>query len=93
MKYSECLRALKSHMTKWEKGEIYDDELTDCRHLAMVAWNAIALLVYEIRGIGENNIPGQVQKKVDDVVYFQDKLDNAVGVNNVARKRIVEEIS
>lgn len=59
MKWSECLRALKSHMTKWEKGEVFDDELTDCRHLAMVAWNAIALLVYEMRGIGENNIPGQ----------------------------------
>lgn len=56
MKWGECLRALKSHLTKWEKGATFDDELTDCRHLAMVAWNAIALMVYEMRGLGEDNI-------------------------------------
>lgn len=59
MDWHEMIRALKSHLNKWELGEVYDDELTNCRHLAMVAWNAIGLLTYELRGIGNNDIPGQ----------------------------------
>lgn len=57
MRWGTCLRALKSHLTKWEKGETFDDELSDCRHLAMVAWNAIALLTYELRDIGTDDRP------------------------------------
>jgi len=57
MEYHRVLRALKSHLNKWELGDSMDDEYPDLRHMAMVAWNAIALLTYELRGIGENDIP------------------------------------
>lgn len=57
MRWGRCVRALKSHLNKWERGTTFDEELTDCRHLAMVAWNALALLTYELRGIGEDDRP------------------------------------
>jgi len=55
MDWGKCLRALKSHLNKWELGETFDDELTDCRNMAMVAWNAMALLSYEMRKIGKDD--------------------------------------
>lgn len=72
MKWSECLRALKSHLTKWEKGETFDDELIDCHNMAMVAWNAIALLTYQLRNIGIRDVPGQ-SKGISDQEYLEIK--------------------
>ena len=33
-----------------------DDPETKCHHLAHVAWNALALMVYEMRGLGEDDL-------------------------------------
>ena len=54
MKWSKCLGPLMRHLFKWMMGKKYDDgpEGTGQLHIAMVAWNAIALLTYELRGIG-----------------------------------------
>jgi len=57
MRYGTCVRALKSHLNKWEKGAEFDEELTECRHLAMVAWNALAILTYQLRGVGTDDRP------------------------------------
>jgi len=45
------------HVFKFIVGERYDPE-TGCHHLAMAAWNCLALMSYDLRGIGENDIPG-----------------------------------
>ncbi len=56
MDWSRCLGALKRHLLKWELGQTIDDESGE-PHLAHVMWNAMALLVYETRGIGRDDIP------------------------------------
>ena len=49
MAYSRCLGSLNRHLAKWEMGETRDEE-TNCHHLAAVAWNALALMYYELHG-------------------------------------------
>lgn len=41
--YERYKAALFRHLLEYEKGHEYDEE-TGCRHLAQVAWNAIAML-------------------------------------------------
>jgi hypothetical protein len=41
--YNRYKGAMMRHLVLYEKGEIFDEE-TGCRHLAQVAWNAIAML-------------------------------------------------
>ncbi len=51
MPWSQMLGPLLRHLFKWMMGENIDP--TDGqRHIAKVAWNAIGLLVYELRKIG-----------------------------------------
>lgn len=51
MPWSKVLGPLLRHLFKWMMGEERDPE-DNQRHIAKVAWNAIALLTYELRGIG-----------------------------------------
>lgn len=55
MKRSYPIGCIKRHVNKFLAGEQYDEE-TGCHHLAMAAWNCLALMSYDIRGIGENDI-------------------------------------
>jgi hypothetical protein len=41
--YNRYKGAMFRHLVLHEKGEVFDEE-TGCRHLAQVAWNAIAML-------------------------------------------------
>lgn len=54
MPWNDVLGPMKRHLTKWEAGEVYDKD-TGCHHLAMVAWNALALMFYQLMGLGTNN--------------------------------------
>lgn len=57
MQWSKVLGCILRHITKFLMGERYDDE-TGCHHLAMAAWNCLALMSYDIRGIqGVQNLP------------------------------------
>lgn len=49
--WSKALGPLMRHLFKWMRGEKIDPEDGQL-HIAKVAWNAIALLTYELRGIG-----------------------------------------
>ena len=51
MPWSKVLGPLMRHLFKWMKGEKIDPEDGQL-HIAKVAWNALALLTYELRGIG-----------------------------------------
>ena len=55
MAWSKCWGPLLRHCVKWLGGERLDPE-TGEHHLAHVAWNALALLVYEQRGLGEDDL-------------------------------------
>lgn len=41
--YNRYKGAMLRHLVAHEKGEVFDKEI-ECRHLAQVAWNAIAML-------------------------------------------------
>jgi len=63
MDWSSMIRAMKSHMLKFEAGQLYDGAGFDketgdtgCHEMALVAWNALALLTYSLRGIGNDNV-------------------------------------
>jgi hypothetical protein len=56
MKWSHMIGCVSRHILKFLIGERYDAE-TGCHHLAMAAWNILALMSYDLRGIGENNLP------------------------------------
>ena len=58
MKWSQVIGPLMRHLFKWMLGETWDTEETvgpPQRHIAKVAWNAMALLTYELRRIGEDD--------------------------------------
>ncbi len=64
MKWSTMIGCMKRHINKFLAGERYDGEgfdvekgTTGCHHLAMVAWNALALMSYDLREIGEDDLP------------------------------------
>lgn len=52
MPFSTVEGCLVRHMLKYQMGEDYDEE-TGCLHLAHVAWNAMALLTYQLRGMDQ----------------------------------------
>lgn len=54
MSWRKVYRPIFSHLFKWLSGEAVDKE-TGCHHLAMVAWNALTLVVYEIRKLGKDD--------------------------------------
>lgn len=56
MDWSICFDSLQRHAWAWLGGEDRDPE-TGSLHMTAVAWNAIALIVYSIRGIGKDDRP------------------------------------
>lgn len=61
MKYSKVLGPLLRHLYKWMMGADRDEESGEL-HLSHVAFGSLALLSYELRGIGKMN-----DGKLDDV--------------------------
>jgi hypothetical protein len=59
MKWSEVVGPMFRHAFKFICGERYDSE-TGCHHMAMVAWNALVLMTYDIREVGENDLVGEM---------------------------------
>jgi hypothetical protein len=54
MKWSKCLGPLLRHVFKWVAGEDYDQE-SGRHHMEHVAWNALALVSYHNRKLGEDD--------------------------------------
>lgn len=57
MAWSKMVGCTMRHLLKFVCGERYDSE-TGCHHLAMSAWNALALMTYDVRKIGVNDLVG-----------------------------------
>jgi hypothetical protein len=55
MNWSRILGSGLRHVVYYIAGQKYDKE-TGCHHLAMAAWNFLALMSYELREIGENDL-------------------------------------
>ena len=56
MSWGTMVGCFSRHVFKWMMGERYDAE-TGCHHLAMAAWNLMALVSYDLRQLGENDLP------------------------------------
>ena len=67
MPWHDVAGPMKRHMEKWLGGEVYDKD-TGCHHLAMVAWNALALMYYQLMGLGTNDLNVTFDKKFDQDV-------------------------
>lgn len=55
MNWSRIIGSLLRHTFKFMSGETHDKE-TGCHHMAMAAWNALALCVYDTRKVGTNDL-------------------------------------
>lgn len=56
MSWSRMFGSIMRHLAARMRGEIMDPE-SGLPHLAHAAWNAMALLSYELRGVGKNDLP------------------------------------
>lgn len=54
MKYSNIMTSLERHWFAFKSGEDHDPE-SKLYHMVHVVWNAMALLTYQLRGIGEDD--------------------------------------
>lgn len=54
-KWSLSADALERHLTLWKLGESLDRE-TGSHHLIAVVWHAIALFIFELRGLGTDDV-------------------------------------
>lgn len=89
MRWSSMIGCMKRHLNKFLAGERYDGlefnkELgtTGCHHLAMVAWNALALMSYDLRKIGENNLPNLQLELFEDVNATTSSRNNTIFEDN-----------
>lgn len=73
MKWSQVYRPIFSHLFKWLSGQTVDSE-TGCHHLAMVAWNCLTLVTYQIRKIGTDD---RVKFGIDENFNW---VDNHLGL-------------
>lgn len=54
-KWSLSVDALERHLNQWKMGENRDEE-TGSHHLIAVAWHACALFIFQLRGLGSNDV-------------------------------------
>lgn len=55
MSWSRCIGSLFRHIWRWWAYRETHDAETGCHHMAMAAWNCMALLTYDIRGVGTDD--------------------------------------
>jgi len=60
MRWARVFAAMLRHAFAWWRGE-RDDAEHGRHHLASVAWCALALIEYELRGVGEDDRPEAVR--------------------------------
>jgi hypothetical protein len=56
LSYMDTVACLKRHLAKFEMNEDKDAE-SKLHHTAHVVWNALALLTFQLRGIGNDDRP------------------------------------
>lgn len=71
MKWSTMIGCMLRHLAKFQSGQRYDGDgfdakkgTTGCHELAMVAWNALALMSYDLRNVGTNDLPEGITPEI-----------------------------
>ena len=67
MTWSTMVGCAGRHLIKFIAGQRYDKE-TGCHHLAMAAWNLLALMSYDLKGVGEDDIRTSTTMKTLEAV-------------------------
>jgi hypothetical protein len=75
MAWGKMIGCAMRHMLKFCCGERYDVE-TGCHHLAMAAWNLLALMTYDLKGIGSHDLN-------DDTMTLLGQVNSGKGTNDV----------
>lgn len=58
MSWMGCFASIQRHSWAWQQGQDFDpDPLIGSHHMIAVAWNAMALHAYHMRGIGTDDRP------------------------------------
>lgn len=77
MPWSKCFGPLMRHAWAWMRGETFDADpkLPDyhAHHMVAVAWNAIALYVYDVRKAGNDDRPASVAIRNDVDIMLEMK--------------------
>lgn len=63
--YMRVVGALLRHLFKWVAGKVYDPE-NGQREITAVAWNAITLLSYELRGMNSGKFDDRPIRKENE---------------------------
>lgn len=77
MKWSICIGCALRHFLKFLCGQRYDVE-TGCHHMAMAAWNLLAVMTYDLEEIGENDLPTK------DFSILE-RVNSGIGTNNAEK--------
>jgi len=85
MSYSRCIRCIFSHLVKYLCGYRFDEEFKDCEHMAMVMWNAAAILTYDKRNMAArfNDLPHWKFKSADR--ELAERIERAAAVDAFAK--------
>ena len=90
--YDRYKAALFRHLVLFEKGEEIDSE-TGCRHLAQVAWNAIAMLYHSKHKTPENLIKAldkRIEEKIDCCNSILDNINKYEHNEGESRTRDID---
>lgn len=91
MLYSRCLGSLMRHVAAWQNGEDVDAE-SGSHHMAHAAWNALALLTYNLRGTGSDDRPKSRQplsrRELIDKLLAEEFQVSASGIGESERNRL-----
>src|SRR5574337_1216255 len=66
MAWSTMIGCARRHLRSFVAGEKYDPE-SGCHHLAAAAWNLLALMTYDIRGLGNDDMLAMEKRFLDAV--------------------------
>ena len=74
--YNKYYSATMRHMMAWHMGQDFDEGESECHHLAQAAFNLLALLAWQMRGVGEDDRP--IYKNVINTPTAQELTDRAL---------------
>lgn len=61
MDWGKMIASAERHVVDFQSGQSYDRE-SGCHHLGHAAWNYLALMTYDLRRIGNSNLPHYIIK-------------------------------
>ena len=93
--YQRYKAAMFRHLLEYEKGTEFDEE-TGCRHLAQVAWNAMAMLYLSKHKDTVNNLKTKLDKAIEDKINncndILDSIQNIYNNNEITRRNAFNHV-